>query len=115
MITWSSLTSAYADSSQADRAGWRKFCEMHYPRGKNEALANVYLERCLKFSLPEGGGATQVVMPQNWLFLTSYKAQREHLLTDSCWELLARLGPGAFNTIGGEIVNVIGHRIVSSH
>ena len=84
----------------------RKFCEMHYPRGKNE-LANVYLERCLKFSLPEGGGATQVVMPQNWLFLTSYKAQREHLLTDSCWELLARLGPGAFNTIGGEIVNVI--------
>ena len=84
----------------------RKFCERHYPRAKND-LANVFLERCLEFSLPEGSGATQIVMPQNWLFLTSYRAQREHLLKDTRWELLARLGPGAFDTIGGEVVNVI--------
>ena len=84
----------------------RKFCERHYPRAKND-LANVFLERCLEFSLPEGWGATQIVMPQNWLFLTSYRAQREHLLKDTRWELLARLGPGAFDTIGGEVVNVI--------
>ena len=84
----------------------RKFCERHYPRAKND-LANVFLERCLEFSLPESWGVTQIVMPQNWLFLTSYRAQREHLLKDACWELLARLGPGAFDTIGGEVVNVI--------
>ena len=84
----------------------RKFCERHYPSAKND-LANVFLERCLEFSLPEGWGVTQIVMPQNWLFLTSYRAQREHLLKDTCWELLARLGPGAFDTIGGEVVNVI--------
>ncbi len=84
----------------------RKFSERQYPRAKND-LANVFLERCLEFSLPEGRGMTQIVMPQNWLFLTSYKAQREHLLKDARWELLARLGSGAFDTIGGEVVNVI--------
>ena len=83
-----------------------KFCEMHYPRAKND-LANVFLERCLEFSLPEDWGVTQIVMPQNWLFLTSYRAQRKHLLNSTSWELLARLGPGAFDTIGGEVVNVI--------
>ena len=84
----------------------RTYCERHYPKAKND-LANVFLERCLKFSLPEGRGVTQIVMPQNWLFLASYKAQREYLLKDVCWELLARLGSGAFDTIGGEVVNVI--------
>ena len=52
-------------------------------------------------------GVTQIVMPQNWLFLTSYKVQREHLLRETRWDLLARLGPGAFDTISGEVVNVI--------
>lgn len=43
----------------------------------------------------------QIVMPQNWLFLTSYKKQRESLLRRTQWNLLARLGPGAFKTISG--------------
>ncbi|MES9989482.1 MAG: DNA methyltransferase [Candidatus Thiodiazotropha endolucinida] len=84
----------------------RKFSETRYPTAKND-LANVFLERCLEFSQDEGVGITQIVMPQNWLFLTSYKAQREHLLRDVRWDLLARLGAGAFETIGGEVVNVI--------
>lgn len=84
----------------------RKFAEKHYPKAKND-LANVFLERCLELSLPEGQGVTQIVMPQNWLFLTSYWKQREHLLKENRWELLARLGPGAFETISGEVVNVI--------
>ena len=84
----------------------RRFCERHYPSAKND-LANVFLERCLELSLPQGWGVTQIVMPQNWLFLTSYRAQRKHLLKSTSWELLARLGPGAFDSIGGEVVNVI--------
>ena len=89
---------------QSDRL--RKFAETHYPKAKND-LANIFLERCLEFSKDEGAGAIWIVMPQNWLFLTTYKRQREHLLTDVRWELLARLGPGAFETISGEVVNVI--------
>ena len=84
----------------------RKFTETHYPKAKND-LANVFLERCLEFSKNEGVGVTQIVMPQNWLFLTTYKSQREHLLKDVRWDLLARLGPGAFETISGEVVNAI--------
>ncbi len=75
----------------------RKFGERHYPKAKND-LANVFLERCLELSLPEGTGVTQIVMPQNWLFLTSYKKQREHLLKEVRWDLLARLGAKAFQT-----------------
>ena len=109
----------------------RKFCEQHYSTAKND-LANVFLERCLELGRsgvpplnekqgrsgvpplnekrPEAAstiGVIQIVMPQNWLFLTSYKKQREHLLKEVRWDLLARLGPGAFDTISGEVVNVI--------
>lgn len=78
----------------------------HYADAKND-LANVFLERCLELAKDSGQGAVQIVMPQNWLFLSSYKKQREELLKKVCWSFLARLGPGAFETIGGEVVNVI--------
>jgi hypothetical protein len=83
----------------------KAFCEKHYPHAKQD-LANVMLERCLKLCR-DGSGVVQFVMPQNWLFLTSYRKQRESLLKRVQWNLLARLGPGAFETITGEVVNVI--------
>lgn len=82
----------------------REYCERHYPSAKND-LANVFLERCLE--LCGDGGVVQIVMPQNWLFLTSYRRQRESLLKRVQWNLLARLGPGAFETISGEVVQAI--------
>jgi type I restriction-modification system DNA methylase subunit len=57
----------------------KDYCETHYPEAKND-LANVFLERCLELSRDQGAGVVQIVMPQNWLFLTSYKKQRESLL-----------------------------------
>ena len=82
------------------------FCESHYPDAKND-LANVFLERCLELSQRGAAGVVQIVMPQNWLFLTSYKKQRESLLKRVQWNLLARLGPGAFETISGEVVQAV--------
>lgn len=84
----------------------KAFCENHYPDAKND-LANVFLERCLELSQSGTGGVVQIVMPQNWLFLTSYKKQRESLLKRVQWNLLARLGPGAFETISGEVVQAV--------
>jgi len=52
------------------------------------------------------GGSVALVTPQNWLFLTSYKKLRERLLKGVQWEFVARLGPRAFETISGEVVNV---------
>jgi hypothetical protein len=87
----------------------RSYCEERHPDAKND-LANCMLERCL--SLSEGGrpdsvGTVQVVMPQNWLFLGSYRKQRERLLREVSWSLLVSLGPGAFETISGEVVNTV--------
>ena len=84
----------------------KAFCETHYPDAKND-LANVFLERCLELSQRGAAGVVQMVMPQNWLFLTSYKKQRESLLKRVQWNLLARLGPGAFETISGEVVQAV--------
>ena len=82
----------------------RDFCERRYAAAKND-LATVYLERCL--GLCEEGGSASLVLPQNWLFLASYRRLREKLLKDESWCLLARLGPGAFETISGEVVKAI--------
>jgi hypothetical protein len=82
----------------------RDFCERHYPAAKND-LATVFLERCLGLCVE--GGTTSVVLPQNWLFLTSYRKLREKLLKKDTWHLIARLGPGAFETISGEVVKAI--------
>ena len=83
----------------------KKYCEDHYPQAKND-LANVLLERCLELATV-GCGVTQVVMPQNWLFLTSYKKQRESLLKGVSWNLLARLGMAAFEIMDWWAFNVI--------
>lgn len=84
----------------------KDYCEAHYPEAKND-LANVFLERCLELSREQGAGVVQIVMPQNWLFLTNFRKQREALLKSVHWNLLARLGPGAFETISGEVVQAI--------
>jgi len=84
----------------------KEYCDTHYSEAKND-LANVFLERCLELSRAQGAGVVQVVMPQNWLFLASYKKQRESLLKSVQWNLLVRLGPGAFETISGEVVKAI--------
>ncbi len=73
----------------------RNFCQRHFSAGKND-LATVFLERCLE--LCTEGGTSSIVLPQNWLFLTSYKKFREKLLKNDTWHLIARLGPQAFQT-----------------
>ncbi|MEA3415039.1 MAG: SAM-dependent DNA methyltransferase, partial [Thermodesulfobacteriota bacterium] len=54
-----------------------------------------------------GAGTISLVLPQNWLFLSTYKKFREQLLRNNTWRMIARLGPGAFETISGEVVKAI--------
>ncbi|MCB9617767.1 MAG: SAM-dependent DNA methyltransferase [Sandaracinus sp.] len=81
----------------------RKFAEEHHAEAKAD-LATIFLSRAFRWVGKDGTQA--VVTPQNWLFLTSYKRLREKLLSLRTWNLVARLGPGAFETIGGQVVNV---------
>ena len=82
----------------------RRFSERQYPTAKND-LATVFLERCFWFCAE--GGTISLVLPQNWLFLPSYRKLREKLLKTQMWRLLVWLGPGAFVTISGEVVKAV--------
>ena len=61
----------------------KNYCEIHFPEAKND-LANVFLERCFELAYYQKAnnvsGTVQVVMPQNWLFLSRYQKQRQDLL-----------------------------------
>ena len=81
----------------------RQFAQNRHPAAKAD-LATLFASR--GFDWLEQHGVQAVVTPQNWLFLTSYKTLRERLLRRRTWNLVARLGPGAFETIGGHVVNV---------
>jgi N-6 DNA Methylase len=73
----------------------RDFCEKHYAAAKND-LATVFLDRCLQLCADRG--SVSLVLPQNWMFLSSYKKFREKLLQNDTWHLLARLGEGGFDS-----------------
>jgi hypothetical protein len=80
------------------------YCERFHPAAKAD-LATCFIERIARFTAE--GGASAMVAPRNWMFLKSYKRFRENLLRDSRVAFLAALGPRAFETIGGEVVNVV--------
>jgi hypothetical protein len=69
--------------------------EKHYAEAKGD-LATVFLEKMLKSNKTSGISCS--VIPQNWLFLTSYKKFREKLLKNEAWSILARLGAKGFQT-----------------
>lgn len=87
---------------QAENGVIASFCAKNYPNAKGD-LANVFFEKMLK----SVSGTACSVMPQNWLFLTTYKKHREDLLKNRTWNFVARLGPGAFSQISGEVVKAI--------
>jgi hypothetical protein len=78
-------------------------CEKAFGDAKSE-LATCVLSRCIGLVGP--GATIATVIKQDWLFLDSYRAFRTRLLRELGWDLVARLGPRAFESIGGEVVNV---------
>ncbi|HZU43083.1 MAG TPA: DNA methyltransferase [Terriglobales bacterium] len=67
-------------------------------------LATCFADRCLRFA--REGGSVALVITQNWLFLHSYLHFRSRLLKSHQWDFVVRLGSRAFETIGGEVVDV---------
>jgi hypothetical protein len=82
----------------------KAFSERYFPLAKRD-LATVFLLRCLELNSPNG--VTCLVLPQNWLFLKTYSALRSSILKEHKWCSLVKLGSGAFDTISGEVVQVI--------
>ena len=84
-------------------SGLRGFAERHHGDSKKD-IATVFVSRIFRWLAD--GGTQAAVTPQNWLFLKAYQKLRERLLKKNSWNLVARLGPGAFETISGHVVNV---------
>jgi hypothetical protein len=76
------------------------YCETHFGDAKGN-LATTFVRRWLSNAI-----STAVVVLQSWLYQPTYLDFRHRLLMRFCWRLLARLGPGAFEMISGEVVNV---------
>ncbi|MCA9126640.1 MAG: N-6 DNA methylase [Planctomycetales bacterium] len=81
----------------------KKYLDTQYALGKAD-LATAFVLRCMEFCSQHG--TTTLVTPQNCLFLTSFKQLRANLLKSRRWDFVTRLGAGAFETIGGHVVNV---------
>ena len=82
----------------------REFCASAYPAAKTD-LATVMQARCTK--LVREGGMIATVVPSTWLTYTKYfEAFRIEQLRSLRWDLVALLGKRAFETIGGEVVDV---------
>ena|ERR1017187_6790285 len=71
------------------------FADLCAPEAKAD-LTTIFIDRCQKFSTTNGVAA--LVTPQNWLFLTSYTHFRKRMLTEACWEFVARLGEHGFES-----------------
>ncbi len=76
----------------------------HYSAAKND-LSTTLIVRAS--TLCEAGGVVAAVTTQNWLFLSSYTKFRREMLAVHSWLAVARLGPGAFETISGHVVDVV--------
>jgi hypothetical protein len=82
----------------------KEHIETSYPDERMD-IATAFIARCRQFSI--SNGSYVMVTPQNWLFLMAYKKFRQIQLENQTWVHICRLGSGAFETIGGEVVNVI--------
>jgi hypothetical protein len=80
-----------------------EFCELRFSLARTD-LATCFILRSLELAGSSGG--CSLVTPQSWMYLGSYRELRRGLLSDATWCLVARLGPRAFEMIGGEVVAV---------
>jgi hypothetical protein len=83
----------------------KKYCADHHNDSKAD-LATAFLERCIQFSRPQCG-TVAAVSPQSWLFLGTFRDFRAYLLQYVSLNQVVRLGPRAFDSISGEVVNVV--------
>jgi hypothetical protein len=72
--------------------------------GASDNLASAFCVRLVDLVRP--GGSVAVVSLSTWLFLKSYEAMRRDLLGRLSWNVIVDVGPRAFSTITGEVVDV---------
>jgi hypothetical protein len=82
----------------------RRYLELTFPEGRGD-LAAACAERCLRFA--GSGGTVALVLPETFFFLSTFEAFRANAVENCRWHSYAPLGPGAFETIGGRVVQPV--------
>ena len=79
-------------------SAWTK---SNYPDEKSD-LCTCFIKRGFNFAKPNG--YSSMVTMHSWMFLSSYEAMREFIVTNKTICTMAHLGAHAFEQIGGEVV-----------
>lgn len=82
----------YLDSRDANTI-LREYLEVHYPETKRN-LYSAFLERCTELLAPNGRFG--IVTPQTFMFITSFEALRNQLLSSYAVESLVHTGSNTF-------------------
>jgi len=73
----------------------------NYPDSKSDLFA-MFMERCLNLTVKSGFMGT--INQHSWMFLTSYEKLRKRMVKSHKIDTMLHLGSGAFDSIGGEVV-----------
>jgi hypothetical protein len=82
----------------------KKYLSEYYPDSKSDLYA-AFIEKCL--DLAKDQGYIGMVTMQSFLYISSFEKLRKNILGSNSIVTLTHLGPGAFQSIGGEIVNTV--------
>lgn len=98
--------------SKGMNADLKKFAETKYSDSKSDLFA-MFIERCLE--LVQEHGTIGMITMQSWMFLSSFEKLRTKLLDEDTILSMAHLGPRAFDTIGGEVVQTTAFTLTNTH
>ena len=79
----------------------KTYVKDHYPDSKSDLFA-CFIER--GFLLVKDLGHNAMITMQSWMFLSSFEKLREWMLRNKTIKTMAHLGPRAFGSISGEVV-----------
>ncbi|MGV8104383.1 MAG: BREX-1 system adenine-specific DNA-methyltransferase PglX, partial [Mesotoga sp.] len=82
----------------------KTFLKDYYPDSKSD-MYSAFIEKCL--DLTAVSGFLGMVTMQSFMFISSHEKLRKLLLEGARISSLVHLGPRAFRSIGGEIVNTV--------
>lgn len=82
----------------------KSFITKLYPNSKSDFFA-IFIEKCKEFTIKNG--VFSLITMHNWSTASSYKDLRKVFLENYAFSNILHLGPHAFDTISGEIVQTI--------
>jgi len=82
----------------------KTFLKDYYPDSKSD-MYSAFIEKCLDLAAERG--FLGMVTMQSFMFISSHEKLRKLLLDSARISSLVHLGPRAFKSIGGEIVNTV--------